>query len=87
MSVSRFHVGKDGKSPYERQRGRKCDLQVVPFGEVVLFRLPEVANYRHQALEEKVEPGDLARSRQGHRRDPRCWCPWSEKGVGNKEIA
>ena len=32
MSVSRFQVGKDGEIPYERQRGRKCDLPAVPFG-------------------------------------------------------
>ena len=26
MSLSRFGKGKDGKTPYERQRGRKCEL-------------------------------------------------------------
>ena len=53
MSVSRFRVGKDGKTPYERQKGRKCNLGVVPFGETVLFRDPSVARDRHQALEER----------------------------------
>ena len=57
MSVSRFKRGKDGKSPYERQKGRPCDTPVVPFGEVVMFRLPEVARDRHQALEERYEKG------------------------------
>ena len=53
MSVSRFQVGKDGKTPYERQKGRKCNLGVVPFGETVLFRDPTVARDGHQALEER----------------------------------
>ena len=48
MLLSRFGKGKDGKTPYERQRGRKCELEIVPFGEVVWYRLPEVATDRHQ---------------------------------------
>ena len=58
-------MGKEGKSPYERQRGRKCDLPVVPFGEVVRFRLPEVASDKHQALEERWSQGIWL----GHARD------------------
>ena len=69
MSVSRFQTGRDGKSPYERQRGRKCDLPTVPFGETVLFRMLEVANDQHQALDEVVSR-NLARTRQRHRRNP-----------------
>ena len=65
MSVSRFQVGKDGRSPYERQRGRKCNLPVVPFGETVLFRMPEVANDQHQALGERWSKGIWL----GHARD------------------
>ena len=57
MSLSRFQVGQDGKTAYERQKGRKCELEVVPFGEKVLYRLPEVANDRHQALEERWAHG------------------------------
>jgi len=34
MAYSRFKVGADGKTPYERQKGRKCLLEVVPFGEL-----------------------------------------------------
>ena len=30
MSVSRFQTGRDGKIPYERQRGRTCNLPIVP---------------------------------------------------------
>ena len=42
MTLSRFGKGKDGKTPCERQKGRKCDMEVVPFGEIVWHRFPEV---------------------------------------------
>ena len=57
MLLSRYGKGKDGKTPYERQRGRKCELDLVPFGEIVLYRLPEVATDRHQALEPRWDKG------------------------------
>ena len=57
MALSRYSRGKDGKTPYQRQIGRSCDIEVVPFGEVVLYRLPEVARDRHQALEERWAKG------------------------------
>ena len=57
MSVSRFLFGKDGKTPYERQKGRKCDIGVVPFGETVLYCMQEVARDRHQAWEERWAKG------------------------------
>ena len=53
MAMSRFQKGRDGKTPYQRQKGRKCELEVVPFGEKVRYRMPEVAGDRHQALEER----------------------------------
>ena len=57
MCVSRFKVGKDGKTSYQRQRGRPCEISVVPFGEMVLYRVPAVARDRHQALEERWAKG------------------------------
>ena len=57
MVVSRYSGGKDGRSPYDRQKGRRCDMEVVPFGEVVLHRLPEVATDRPQALEDRWVKG------------------------------
>ena len=57
MAVSRYSPGKDGKTAYERQVGRACDIEVVPFGETVLYRMPEVAMDRHQALEERWAKG------------------------------
>ena len=32
MSLSRFKRGSDGKTPYERQRVRQCNILAVPFG-------------------------------------------------------
>ncbi|MDA8582623.1 hypothetical protein N9L68_00290 [bacterium] len=33
MSMPRFKTGKDGNTPHRRQKGRKCDMEVVLFGE------------------------------------------------------
>ena len=38
MLPSRFLVGKDGKTGYERRRGRKCKLHCVPQGEKVWYK-------------------------------------------------
>ena len=57
MALSRFQLGRDNKIPYERQRGRRCEVLVVPFGETVLYRKHEVARGSHQALEEKWGKG------------------------------
>ena len=47
MAYSRYKVGADGKTPYERQNGRKCVLEVVPFGELVRYKqLGETAQQR-----------------------------------------
>ena len=50
MGVPRYQIGTDGK-PYERQPGRTCVFAVVPFGEMVIFRMAEVVTGSHQALE------------------------------------
>ena len=57
MAYSRFKVGADGKTPYERQKGRKCLLEVVPFGELVRFKqLGETAAQR-KSLESSWSEG------------------------------
>ena len=38
MMPSRFLVGKDGKTAYERRRGRKCNIQTEKFGEKVWYK-------------------------------------------------
>ena len=48
MAYSRFKVGADGKTNYERQKGRKCLLEVVPSGGGVRFKqLGETAAQRN----------------------------------------
>ena len=38
LAYDRFHVGEDGKTAWERARGRKCQMEVVPLGEKVGIR-------------------------------------------------
>ena len=38
MVASRYLVGKDGKTAYERRRGRKCKTPIAVFGEKVWFK-------------------------------------------------
>ena len=38
MNASRFLVGKDGRTGYERRRGRKCKLHSLPIGEKVWYK-------------------------------------------------
>ena len=35
MIQTRFKVGGDGKPAWERMKGKKCDIEVVPFGETI----------------------------------------------------
>ena len=38
MAISRFRVGKDGRTAYERKRGRRCRMPIATFGEKVLYK-------------------------------------------------
>ena len=38
MVGSRYKVGADGKTPYERLKGRRCNMVAIPFGEKVWYR-------------------------------------------------
>ena len=38
MLHSRVRRGTDGKTAYERQKGRQCKVEVVPFSECVHYR-------------------------------------------------
>eukprot|EP00973_Karenia_brevis_P000835 115507-Karenia_brevis.AAC.1 len=46
MICSRYVVGRDGRTAYERRRGRRCNLQVVPFGERVWYR--QIREYKER---------------------------------------
>ena len=39
MSLSRFQVGQDGKTAYEKTKGKKPTVLGVEFGEKVLYKL------------------------------------------------
>ena len=38
MLVSRYSTGKDEMTPFERRRGRRCRIPMVPFGEKVYYK-------------------------------------------------
>jgi hypothetical protein len=38
MLVSRFMVGKDGRTSYERRKGRRCRIATAAFGEKVWYK-------------------------------------------------
>ena len=76
MAASRFKPGTDKRTPYERHTGRSCGVEVVPFGETVLYRMPEVARNRHQALEDRWSK----RVWLGHARSTSATLVATEKG-------
>ena len=56
MLTSRFLVGKDGKTAYERRRGRRCQIPCVPFGEKVWYKeLRENKRQEHKMESEWAE--------------------------------
>ena len=57
MLVSRFLKSKDGKTPYESRRGRKCEILVVPFGEVVWYKRIREGKDRKDKLTSEWEEG------------------------------
>ena len=77
MAVPRFKPGTDKRTPYERQTGRSCDIEVIPFGETVLYRVREIARDRHQALEERWAKGVWL----GHARSTNATLVAADQGV------
>ena len=57
MMHSRFKIGIDGKTAYERQKGRKCKQEVVPFGEKVMYKKLKESGARKQVMESQWEEG------------------------------
>ena len=52
MNISRFQVGIDGMTPYERRRGKRCKIPIVCFGEKIWYKKRDHAKDRN-----KSEPG------------------------------
>ena len=57
MVYSRYKVGEDGKAPYERQTGRKCNLEVVPFGQFVRYKKLGGTSQERKSLESSWSEG------------------------------
>ena len=57
MAYSRYKGGEDGKTPYERQKGRKCGLEVVPFGELVRYKKLGETSQERKSLESSWSEG------------------------------
>ena len=52
MNISRFQVGTDGMTPYERRRGKRCKIPVVCFGEKIWYKKRDKPKDRN-----KSDPG------------------------------
>ena len=57
MLYSRYAVGRDGLTPFERRRGRKCRVPVVKFGEKVWYRAIRDHKERRDKLESEWHQG------------------------------
>jgi len=57
MLVSRFVIGEDGKTGYERRRGRRCNIPVVRCGEKVLYRELKKGKHVPGKLEVRMHEG------------------------------
>ena len=57
MLVSRYLVGKDGRTGYERRKGRQCRLVYIPFGELVWYREVRKKKQRENKLETEMKEG------------------------------
>ena len=57
MLPSRYLVGKDGQTPIKRSRGRKCGIEVIPFGETVWYKELRETKERRNQLESEFKEG------------------------------
>ena len=57
MLVSRYMVGKDGRTAYERRRGRRCRLKLATFGEKVWYKAAREHKERMYKLETEWKEG------------------------------
>ena len=67
--ITQYQVKSDGKTPYERLRGRPYQGQVAEFAEVVHLRDPSPPEgCRHAQVGRQMEPGLVAGKEPGIRR-------------------
>ena len=60
MVTSRYLVGKDGRTAYERRRGRPCRLEVVPCGEKVWYKEAREGKDRKEKFNTELERKNMA---------------------------
>ena len=77
MAYNRFQQGSDGGTAYQRQTGRVCRSEVVPFGEKVLYRQSKRPGERKEAMEVKWREGIWL----GHARSSQEVLIGTEEGV------
>jgi len=57
MLCSRYLVGKDGRTAYERRRGRKCRVPALPFGEKVWYKELRASSERKNKFDSEWKEG------------------------------
>ena len=57
MMYSRYKTGADGKTAYQRQKGKPCRMEVVPYGETVMFKKVKHTGQRKNILDTDCEEG------------------------------
>ena len=57
MAYTRYKRGKDGKTPYERKKGKPCREDVLPIGEKVMYKKLHDSGEKKKSMEAKLEEG------------------------------
>ena len=57
MMLSRFRTSTDNKTAYEKQTGRRCQIEVVPFAEKVWYRKLSQEDGKKAVMSPKWEEG------------------------------
>ena len=58
--ITRYKIGKDGKTAYQRLKGKKTSSRILPFGEKVLYMEPTGTKRRKNNLDSKHQYGIFA---------------------------
>jgi hypothetical protein len=75
--LNRLEVGKDGKTPYERARGKKATVLAVEFGEKLLYKVRQ-ENSKMAKIRERWDYGIFVGVR---RRSGEIWVATREKSL------
>ena len=56
MALSRFQVGKDHRTAHQRQTGKACNVDIVPFAEEICYRIAPTTRPK-TSMESRWEEG------------------------------